>query len=70
MTSDTYELRIMHCPCGCGHRITHRAQAAFSHLPCPRCGGANLGEFSDLTPFLTHEDGRLPPLWMETYLTA
>lgn len=44
---DTYELRLLHCPEGCGYRATHRVVESAKSALCPRCGGAELGMFRD-----------------------
>ena len=45
---NTYELRLKHCPCGCGYKVTARvADIATQSAPCPRCGGSTVAEFRD-----------------------
>jgi len=42
--SDTYQLKVMHCPV-CGYQCSHRAMVARSRDLCPRCYGAPLMSF-------------------------
>ena len=43
----TYELRLKHCPCGCGYEVTARAAGMNEGMVCPRCKGAAVADFRD-----------------------
>lgn len=48
--SNRYELRLKHCPVGCGHQVSARVAEGLPAARCPRCNGADLAHFVDDYP--------------------
>lgn len=46
--SNRYDLRLKHCPIGCGHQVTERVASSLPAARCPRCNGATLANFMDI----------------------
>lgn len=48
--ANRYELRLKHCPDGCGHVVSARCVDRLPFARCPRCGGSILAKFIDNQP--------------------